>query len=350
MNKLDLTAVIILFGGAFVASLAGVAAFRTWSLRRNLLDIPNDRSSHSVPTPRGGGVVIVVVSLLGYGIAGAWLATPFSWGYFAGAILVAAISWLDDLYSLPFWSRLLVHIVAASVVIADLGAWSEIFVPLAELEIPLISVFGAVVTVLWIVWLVNAYNFMDGIDGIAALQAVVAGAAWAALGSAFGEPVSLVYGAILSLACLGFLLHNWQPARIFMGDVGSAFIGFTLAALPLLAREGGQIEPRILPVVAILFVWFFVFDTLITLFRRAFKRQKIWEAHREHIYQRMVIRGSRHARVTLLYGGFAALLASMVVLALLYSGAFSVLVFLVWVGPTVLLVYLGVRKSVDANN
>src|SRR5688572_22010374 len=133
---------ILLFAAAFAASWAGVALFRRWSLRRNLLDVPNERSSHSVPTPRGGGLVIAIASLLGYAIIASLFDIPFSWGYFAGAIVIAGISWLDDLYSLPFWSRLIVHIGASFILILDVGLWDELFIPILSVNIPLGGILG----------------------------------------------------------------------------------------------------------------------------------------------------------------------------------------------------------------
>lgn len=348
MNGLDATKIIIFLAAVLAASWAGVALFRRWTLGKKLLDVPNDRSSHSVPTPRGGGLVIVAVSFIGYAFIASIFDAEISWGYVAGAIAIAAVSWFDDISSLPSWSRLIVHIGAAMILIADVGSWHEIFLPLALVHIPLGPYFGALVTVLWIVWLVNAYNFMDGIDGIAALQAVIACVAWASLAAWFDHKSLFLFACVLACSSAGFLIHNWQPARIFMGDVGSAFLGYTLASMPLLARSGPEVDLQILPLAGVLFVWFFIFDTLVTLIRRLVRRKRIWEAHREHLYQRMVIAGREHARVTMIYGISAALLASTVVLAIAFSGIFAILGVISLVVPTILIVYLG-RERKDAD-
>jgi UDP-N-acetylmuramyl pentapeptide phosphotransferase/UDP-N-acetylglucosamine-1-phosphate transferase len=348
----DLTAVKItfLFLTALAASWGGVAIFRGWSLRRNLLDVPNDRSSHTIPTPRGGGLVIVIVCLLGYTAIAVIFDTPFSWGYFFGALIVAGISWIDDLYSLPFWSRLIAHTLAAGVLIADTGHWHAVSVPIVSASIHLGSVLGILVTVLWIVWLLNAYNFMDGIDGIAALQAAIAGVAWSILAYAFGLNGVFLFAGVLACASVGFLIHNWQPAGIFMGDVGSAFLGFTLAAIPLIARLETPVEIQWLPLVAVLFVWFFLLDTVFTLLRRAFGRKRVWEAHRDHVYQKLVIEGREHASVTLFYGAMATFLSFSTILALVFSGIFTALAVFFLLIPTLLIVYVGFRKAVDLNN
>ena len=334
-----------LLGISFVGSLAGVELFRRWSLHRNLLDIPNERSSHSTPTPRGGGIVIVAISLAGYAILSAVFDTPFAWGYFIGALIVAAVSWLDDLYSLPFWSRLITHICAAAIVVWDLGAWDIVSVPFTATNLSLGQVLGLLITVGWIVWMVNAYNFMDGIDGIAALQAVVAAIAWAILSYGSGLKGSFLFAGVLASASAGFLIHNWQPARIFMGDVGSAFLGFTLAAMPLISADEANDSMPFLPLVAVVFVWFFVFDTVITLLKRIVARERIWEAHRQHIYQLMVADGLSHSAVSLMYGSFAAILAISAAISLYFGGMSNVLVVSSLMVLTSVILYLGLWKK-----
>ncbi len=344
MNLASVIPAMILFAAAFLASLFGVRFFTRWSLSRGLLDVPNERSSHSMLTPRGGGLVIVLVCLIGYLVIGFGLGLPISWGYFVGALLVAGISWLDDLYSLPFWSRLIVHMVAAVVLVRDTGFWSELFLPLISVDIAIGNLFGLVFTVVWVVWLLNAYNFMDGIDGIAALQALISCVAWAVLASVLNMPSAFLLSGIVACASAGFLIHNWQPAKIFMGDVGSAFLGFTLAAMPLLARAETQLNTPILPIVAVLFVWFFVFDTVFTLIRRLLGQKRFWEAHREHIYQKLIIEAKDHSTVTLIYGFASAFLCTLVLLAIILSGIFPWLALLSLILLTLLVIYLGIRK------
>lgn len=335
---------ILLFALAFAASWLGVAIFRRWSLARDLLDVPNERSSHSAPTPRGGGLIIVLVCLFGYLAIYLIFAVPFSKGYFIGALMVAVVSWLDDLYSLPFWSRLIIHVAAAGVLVADLGVW-HFAVLYPSFEINFGTVLGAILTIGWVVWLLNAYNFMDGIDGIAALQALVAGVAWAVFGFYFNLQGSFLFAGVVACVSLGFLLHNWQPARIFMGDVGSAFLGFTLAAMPLLFGAERQGRMAVLPTIAVLFVWFFVFDTIFTLLRRAVNRERVWEAHRGHLYQRMVIDGMSHREVTTLYGLAAALLSTFALLALIFRGNYGLLSVFLLLILTSGQMFLGFRKK-----
>lgn len=344
MNRLG-AGPFLLLAIVFATSAVGVALFRVWSNRRGLLDLPNERSSHSTPTPRGGGLIIVLISLCAYVSISIPFNLPLSWGYLFSAGLVAVVSWLDDLWSLPFWTRLIVHIAAAVVLTSDVGAWSELTIPLLDYRIETGFFVGRILAVLWLVWFLNAYNFMDGIDGIASLQAVIAGIAWAVLATKFDLPATAILGAIVASATAGFLIHNWQPARVFMGDVGSAFLGFTLAALPLLGRAESGSDIPLLPSAGILFVWLFLFDTIFTLIRRLLERKRVWEAHREHIYQKLIIDGWQHAHVTLAYGVASSILALLVILGVFLPGTYSFLAFLFVVLLTSLMIYVGMREK-----
>jgi len=316
----------LIFLASFAISYLGVEYFRRWVVKRQLLDIPNERSSHVTPTPRGGGVVIVAVCITAYLTICYFYPASFSWGYIAGAVLIAVVSWLDDLYSIWFVWRFLAHAVAAILVIADVGYWQTLF----PIEL---GAFGAVATGVWIVWLVNAYNFMDGIDGIAASQAVVAATGWMMLGSIFDIPPIFYFAGIVAASSLAFLLHNWQPAKIFMGDIGSAFLGFTFATLPLIAAKETNESQWLFAVAAVLFVWFFFFDTVVTFFARLVRRENVFNAHREHIYQKLVISGLSHARVTLIY----SLLAITLCIATLFSIIFLEGLGMAAIGATVVL-------------
>ena len=301
----------------FLATLSGVELFRHWSLRRSLFDVPNERSSHTEPTPRGGGLVIVIVCLIAYSALTFFSNGRFNYGYLIGASLIALISWLDDLFSISIIWRFLVHSLAALIAIGSLGYFGEIYFPFYQTVS--IGSAGFLLTFFWIVWLTNAYNFMDGIDGLAGIQAVTAGFGWLLVGKFFGAETFGFYGGVLMFSSLGFLIKNWQPAKIFMGDVGSAFLGYTFAVMPLLMQN--ELPPAfekraILLPFAVLLVWLFAFDTLWTFARRVLKKEKVWEAHREHLYQRMVIGGLSHQFVSGLYGIFSILTVLCVFLSL----------------------------------
>jgi UDP-N-acetylmuramyl pentapeptide phosphotransferase/UDP-N-acetylglucosamine-1-phosphate transferase len=339
----------LVFAACLIASYFGVAAFRAWGKKGSFLDIPNERSSHVKPTPRGGGIAIVVVSLTFY-VAASWLMPwMFSWGYIAGAVLVAAISLVDDIYTIPVVWRLLTHSAAAILLIVDKGYWHEIALPGTGVSVN-VGIYGAVITFVWIVWLINAYNFMDGIDGIAGVQAVVAAAAWMAVGWLTNSATPFYLGGAILFSSLGFLIHNWQPARIFMGDVGSAFLGFSFAAMPLLAVTGREQTDDLLPVAAILFVWLFVFDSVVTFLRRAFRREKVWRAHREHLYQRLVSSGMSHASVSTLYGVLAMAVSLSVVYIFTGTATYDLAPFLTAAVATIALLLLYLWKMWPAKH
>lgn len=292
----------IVVATAILSSAIIVAAIRRWAPAR-LLDEPNARSSHTRPTPRGGGAAIVLTVAGGAVImqASAAAASPRVFAAFlASALLVAAVSFLDDLRNLPWRVRLATHSAAAVMLIAGsfpidriaLGPWGTLRLP---------AIIAAVLSFLWIAGLTNAYNFMDGIDGIAAGQAIVAAAGWFAI--ARTNPLIEWTSLLILGASIGFLIHNAPPARIFMGDVGAAFIGLTFAAFPLVATS----ERDKLALAAPLLVLPFLVDTIFTFFRRALRGEHLFSAHRSHLYQRLVISGMAHGKVSMIYSGIAAL-------------------------------------------
>jgi len=283
-------AVLIVTAFVMSAGLSGVA--RRYALSRSLLDVPNERSSHSVPTPRGGGVAIVVVVLASLallaarGVVGARLALALG----GGGALVAVVGWLDDRRGVTPRARFAVQVLAAVWAIGWLGGMPEMTVGARALHL---GAAGAVLAVLGIVWLTNLYNFMDGIDGIAAAEAIVVGFGGALLVAGVSPPLALV-SAIVAAAAGGFLVWNLPPARLFMGDVGSGFLGFLFGGLAL-ASERARALPAVLWLV--LLGPFFV-DATVTLLRRLARGDRWYEAHRSHAYQRAVQAGWSHGRVT----------------------------------------------------
>lgn len=311
----------IIFILVFAASAIGIAGYRRWSHRRGIIDHPNERSSHETPTPRGAGIVIVVLSLAAY-ITGKFVfGYDLSYEFLAGAVILAAISWLDDLYSVPFFFRLPVQAAAVIIAIYGLGHFEIVDIPIVG-EVDL-GVFGPILTFAWAVWMLNAYNFMDGIDGIAGIQAVAAGAGWLYIGAAAGLESVYVLGGSIAFAAAGFLVHNWEPAKVFMGDVGSAFLGYAFAFMPLLAADEQRSAASFLPVAGVLLVWFFLIDTVITFLRRLVRLEKVWQPHREHIYQRLIISGARHSHISLIYGLTAAVLTVLTVFRLKFGEFFD---------------------------
>jgi UDP-N-acetylmuramyl pentapeptide phosphotransferase/UDP-N-acetylglucosamine-1-phosphate transferase len=296
---------------ALTLSYLGVAGLRRWAERHEILDIPGERSSHCQPTPRGGGLAIMLVSLL---LTSGFVALSATdavrpWAIFGiASLLVATTGWIDDLFTLSVQLRMAAYGLGAGVIVVGLTPILQVSLPgVGVVTLP--SLVGLCLSMLWLVGMTNAYNFMDGIDGLAGSQALVSGIFWAVTGSVRNVPLLIVFGTVLAASSLGFLLHNWWPASIFMGDVGSTFLGFTFGAMPLLAH---YLDPN--PYyfgTGVLFVALFVFDTGLTLGRRLLHGERIFDAHRAHLYQRLVSRGYSHSQVTLSYTSVATLLSAI---------------------------------------
>jgi UDP-N-acetylmuramyl pentapeptide phosphotransferase/UDP-N-acetylglucosamine-1-phosphate transferase len=313
-----LTGAVLFWAAWFVAAVAGAAVVTArliaWAAALGVVDRPNARSSHTKVTPRGGGLAIVAVTVLAAAVAA--LLHPSAAVRLAAvvipAVAVAAVSWIDDVRTLKNRVRFSVHLAAAAAATCVLG-------PVRAVDL---GSFGTLdlgaaawpLTIVWIVGLTNAFNFMDGIDGIAGITAAAAGGGLAAAAWLLGGPAVAAVALAFSGAALGFLSQNWPPARIFMGDVGSAFCGFLLAVLPLGVPAANV--PRLIPV-AVLAMWPFIFDTLFTLVRRGLRGENVFQAHRSHLYQRLVIAGWSHFAVSSLYGVLAAMAAAIAVAPLL---------------------------------
>jgi Fuc2NAc and GlcNAc transferase len=275
-------------------SLVLVGLVRRYALRRALLDVPSDRSSHTEPTPRGGGLgmisacLVIVVVALRSGLRVEWALSVT----LVGAVAVAVVGWLDDHGSLGVAPRLAVHLLAGLSV-----AWLALGVPG---PFGVVGVAAAAWWVLWTVSSINVTNFLDGIDGMIGLQVLVFGLHIARLDAGRGS-ASILAAALVGSA-LGFLAWNWAPARIFMGDVGSAALGMLLVVTGVLAQRTGH-----WPVSLVFLPLFPIFlDATVTLFRRWRRGESLTQAHRSHLYQRLANGGWGHARVSLLFGVGAA--------------------------------------------
>jgi UDP-N-acetylmuramyl pentapeptide phosphotransferase/UDP-N-acetylglucosamine-1-phosphate transferase len=247
---------------------------------REILDRPNERSSHRVATPRGGGIAVIGSILLAWVVlAWAELVPPGVFGIALGAVLLAAVSWLDDLRDLSPVVRLLAQAAAVAIGVFALPG------PRNPFDLAAIGLF-------WI-WWINLFNFMDGIDGLAGTEATAIGAGlllFASVGAG-ADPTLQTLAAAVTGAAIGFLVWNWSPARIFLGDVGSVPLGYVLGFLLLdLAARGHWKIALILPL-------YFLADGTITLALRLVRGERVWQAHREHFYQQAVSRGLGHASV-----------------------------------------------------
>ena len=293
--------------------------------RKQILDHPNLRSSHTRPTPRGGGWGIVGAVLpVWAGLA--WLTGSF--GRTAPILLAAgalvAVSWIDDRRSLNPLVRLTVQFACATAGLFAFETDRLVFQGLLPLVLD-----RAAAVFCW-VWFMNLYNFMDGIDGLAAAEAVAIGIGVVLVTAIAGLSGLDLYAAALLGSAAGFLVWNWQPARVFMGDVGSVPLGFMIGWL-LLTLAGAGLWGA-----ALLLPLYFVADATLTLLRRAFRRERVWQAHREHLYQRAVAAGRSHGAVT----SAAIAVNAVLVVAAVWSmavgwpavaaGAVAVALFLMW--------------------
>ena len=290
---------------AFAASCLGVRMLIGYLTKKAILDHPVGRSSHSTPTPRGGGLAVSAAVLA------AWIAihliAPVAGTVFliGAAILLAVVSWRDDVQSLSAGLRLGIQSIAVAVGLLWLTGQGLVFQGFLPAWLDLF-----IAALLWLGFL-NFFNFMDGIDGISAVEAgaialglcLIAYLRLDAGLSADDGP----YPLVILAAAAGFAIWNWHPARIFLGDVGSIPLGFLLGALLLgLAARGSWAPAIILPL-------YYLTDAGLTLARRALRGEAVWRAHKEHFYQRAVQRGLSHARVS-----SAILAANLVLVALAY--------------------------------
>jgi Fuc2NAc and GlcNAc transferase len=284
----------LVVAGAFVIAVLLTTMVRRVAVTRALLDVPNARSSHDVPTPKSGGLAIVMASLCSagalyaFGVVDLGLLCALS----GGGLAVAVIGFADDRRPLPPAARLLVHVAAAIWALQMLGGLPPLWM---GAHIVSTSSLGYAIGALGIVWVVNLFNFMDGIDGLAASEAAFVALAGAVLAGQGGSLAATSVALAFAAACCGFLVFNWPPASIFMGDVGSGYLGYMVGVLAVaIARS----DPVALWAWLVLGGVFFV-DATVTLLRRLFRGERVYQAHRCHGYQWLARRWRSHRAVTI---------------------------------------------------
>lgn len=314
----------------------------------SILAHPNDRTLHSMPTPQTGGLAIiasVVISLVA--AASVFIITQPSKvllpkGVASGSLwivvsmlLVFVVSFIDDCIGLRASLRLGVQAAAALIIVVGVGLTLS-FVPLpGGLLIPL-GLAAVPVSALFLIWMANLYNFMDGMDGFSGGMTAIGFGFLAYFGWAAGSPVMLMIAMFVAMSALGFLLHNFPPARIFMGDAGSITLGFLGGTLMLLG-----VRDRIFEFwVPIILFSPFILDATVTVIRRALRFERIWEAHRQHYYQRLVMNGWSHRRTVLTEYGVMLLCGGLAVLYHHANPTWRLPILGWWVGVFVLLAML----------
>ena len=296
----------ILFGTILIV----IAAIVTWGMLKfaRIIDHPNHRSSHETPVPKSGGISIVVTFLIGMVMIvalskGGLIQQEYIIGFVFSSLLIAIISFIDDVKEKTAVFKLVTHIIAVAVVLYSGIVIDSLSMPWAE-NMPL-GWIGYVISFFWILGLTNAYNFMDGIDGLVASTALIASLFFMVISYYQGSSFVYITCYTIIAGSVGFLIYNAPPAKIFMGDVGSAFLGFVFATLAIIAARYDESHTSFLVMPMLLF--HFIFDTIFTLFRRVRNGEKPLKAHRSHLYQLLVRSGYTHLEVTLLLSCMAFL-------------------------------------------
>lgn len=308
----------------FLVSLCLTYVIRIVALKKSLLAIPNERSSHSIPTPHGGGIAIAISWFTGliYLFTCNKIEATLFYAFMAGSVL-CLVSFLDDIYELSPKIRLFVQASVGLFGLYTLGGLSKIDSGFVVIENPFLTNTFAL---LGIIWCINLYNFLDGIDGYAGSEAIFLGIAGYIL---FGGEHFLV----LVVSVSGFLIWNWHKAKIFMGDVGSTLLGYNIAILALYSQNKG-----ISILIWLILFGLFWFDASLTLFRRYKNGEKLSQAHRKHAYQRLSQSGWGHSKVVMILMLFNSILMILGYIALQFTG----LSFLCFIG-TLLLLYWGMK-------
>jgi UDP-N-acetylmuramyl pentapeptide phosphotransferase/UDP-N-acetylglucosamine-1-phosphate transferase len=311
-------------GDIWLALLAlPVSAFTVWLLSRGrvariVLDHPNQRSLHTTPIPRTGGLGVVAGVAMGWAAAGGTLPVAL-WG---GAALLAVLSFADDRYGLPISVRFLAHITAAVWLVAAVGAdWNPWLWPLA---------------VAAIVWMTNLYNFMDGSDGLAGGMALFGFGFFAIAAATHGQSDLALATLTVAAAALGFLVFNLPPARVFMGDAGSISLGFLAAGFGMLGVVR-DVWPVWFPVLVFLP---FIVDSTVTLLRRGLRGEKVWHAHKEHYYQRLIRMGWSHRQTALVEYALMGGSGSIALITLFTPASAGLLIAALWGGVLIALMWL----------
>lgn len=296
--------IAFLFLGTVFASFIATGAVLGLLKSQGIVDKPNERSSHKIPTPRGGGLAVILVILGAWGLSLGNSLTAHH-GLFIATIFLGFISWIDDLLSISAWVRLLCQFIAVGLVFWLMPSSNIYFHGILPVWLDsLLAIF------MW-VWFINLFNFMDGIDGISAVEAssIGVGVFFLMMLGAVQSILGLL-GLVIAATAIGFLWWNWQPAKVFLGDVGSVPLGFLLGwlLLEILATPAWLIS-IILPL-------YYLADATITLLRRGLRFERVWRPHREHFYQQANRRGLSHSRISALIAGANLLLVCLAVFSL----------------------------------
>ncbi|MBC7960744.1 MAG: undecaprenyl/decaprenyl-phosphate alpha-N-acetylglucosaminyl 1-phosphate transferase [Vallitaleaceae bacterium] len=332
---------IVGFAIAYFVTMGITPLSKRFAFRIGAVAVPNERSMHKEPMPLAGGTAIV----LGFAVTVTLLA-PIMKGFeiqnyiglIIGGILITVVGLLDDVYNLNARIKLSFQILAALIVVFSGTTINIVSWPWAPGGVLQLGAMSKLITVIWIIGLTNAVNLIDGLDGLATGVSAIASLCMMFISILYGEPIVVLLTATLAGSCMGFLPHNFNPAKIFMGDTGSTFLGFTLAVISI----NGLLKTytALTIVIAVVILALPIFDTAFTILRRLINRQPVMKADRGHLHHRLVDKGYSHRRAVLtLYGisggfGIAGILFAMNDTKF----ASSVIVFmgLVWIADSII--------------
>jgi len=292
---MDVTIVIMGLVACFVFSISVTGLLLTYALKYSLIDVPNERSSHLIATPRGGGLSIVIPVLFCIAVLflTAHLEISITLALGVGCFFVASVGWIDDHRHIPAnWRALFYGIAAALSVyfLADNSNYQSVYQHLS------FGVVSSFLIVFWIVWMTNLYNFMDGTDALAAIQTICAGISIGVIFWLEGQYGLATVCFVISASSCGFLFWNWPPAKIFMGDVGSCSLGFCFGVFAVI----GEVQGSVPFVVFFILLSIFICDTTFTLLMRIIRNEKWYQAHKSHAYQRLVQLGMSHKKLAII--------------------------------------------------
>ena len=276
---------------------------------KSVQDIPNERSLHNAPLPRIGGVGLMAGVLSGW----AFMVRELAWWVIVPLLLLFAVSLIDDIQGLPVRKRFMAHAIAAVLLVFGANLWSQ-------------SIVSGVLLLFFSIWMINLYNFMDGSDGLAGGMALFGFTMYGVAGLMNGDDTQAMFNFSIGAAAMGFIFHNFHPAKTFMGDAGSIPLGFLVVAMGVLGWQSGAWA-----------LWFpllvfspFIADASMTLAKRALRKAKVTEAHREHYYQRVIQMGMGHRDVALIEYGLMLASGVSALVALRQSTFFVCITFLIW--------------------
>lgn len=277
----------------FVLAFAMTYFMRAYALKKNIIDNPNERSSHSIPTPRGGGAAVVCSYLVALAVLiySQQLTVHIGLTLMVAGFVIALLGFLDDHGHINSMLRLAIHFLVAIGAVISLGGFAEVTI-FNGLQLGFVA---NIIAVLFLVWLLNLYNFMDGINGIASVEAITTTASMAILYYLLNTSLNSDLLWLLAACVFGFLLWNFPKAKIFMGDACSGFLGLTLGILALIALK----ENLALFCAWIICLGVFVVDATYTLIKRVLSGYKMYDAHRSHSYQILSRKWGSHTPVTL---------------------------------------------------